>query len=104
MQGISTPIELAYLIKEQKIFWINRMKELFMLDMPNANRTKLLDLRGEAVSLTVDWLERCLYYVLNNKNRFGSQLFKLDLNRFDIRSIVVREHAISEVQISPYTR
>lgn len=80
------------------------MKELFMLDMANANRSKILDLRGEALSLTVDWLERCLYYVLNNEDGSGSQLFKLDLNRDDIKNISVREHEISEVQISPYTR
>lgn len=108
IHGINTPIEMAYIIKENKVFWINDMQELFMYNLINSNRSKIVDLSGDAVSLTVDWLERSLYYI-QRKNPQSSSVYKLDLNQVDrgiLKSYEIFRTAtlIVRIEVSPFTR
>lgn len=107
LHGINTPIEMAYILKENKLFWVNDMKELLVFDLINLNRSKIAELNGDAISLTVDWVERSLYYIQNSKQE--SSVYKLNLNEAD-KGILKNSHvfsmpfSISKIEVSPFTR
>lgn len=109
--GLSMPVQISYLHKEQKFFWINEMHEVLMLNNPSnpIKYTKIFDTNGKALSLTVDWVERSLYYVEIYDNIPGSSIIKLDLNHFEKGkyqsvAILTTEAIIYQVNVSPYTR
>ncbi|CAH0553544.1 unnamed protein product [Brassicogethes aeneus] len=106
IHSINTPIEIAYLLKEKKIFWVNQMNELLMYDS-STNKTKNFDIRKMASGVTVDWLERSLYFVEILEK--SSTINKIDLNRLDKNIIEVvpiysTSSLISKIEISPYTK
>ncbi|XP_031333150.1 proto-oncogene tyrosine-protein kinase ROS isoform X2 [Photinus pyralis] len=109
LHGISTPLELAYIIKENKVFWINDMHELLVFSLTNLNRTKICDLNGEVYGLTIDWVERSLYYIQILSLETYS-VNKLDLNYIDkgsavkINEVFRRPYAISKVEVSPFSK
>ncbi|RZC34249.1 proto-oncogene tyrosine-protein kinase ROS, partial [Asbolus verrucosus] len=109
LHGINTPIEIGYLIKESKLFWINQLQDLMMYNMISSNKTKIVDLKKSAKSLTVDWLERSLYYAQANDFDTGSTVFKLDLNYIDKGTVKTQKifsttSSISKIEVSPYTK
>lgn len=76
--------EVSYLAAENKIYWINEMRELVTSDMTGVNATKILDLNNTADSLCVDWVAKNLYWSESeNKNHEYkddySYIMKLDL-------------------------
>ncbi|KAF5278624.1 hypothetical protein FQA39_LY00666 [Lamprigera yunnana] len=109
IHGISTPIEIGYIITESKVFWINDMKELLVINLQNLNRTKICDLNGDAVGLTIDWVERSLYYIQNLEPSDGFSIIKLDLNQVEKGflskiKVLKRPFPISKLEVSPFTR
>ncbi|XP_045468365.1 proto-oncogene tyrosine-protein kinase ROS isoform X2 [Harmonia axyridis] len=110
LHGLSSPSEMGYLMKENKIFWINEMKELYMYTTTTFNKTKVLDIRGNATGLTVDWLERSVYFVVSLGEY--SLINKIDLNLYEkgllqpVEPVEVmrRPFNISKLEISPFTR
>jgi proto-oncogene tyrosine-protein kinase ROS len=109
LHGINTPIEIGYSIKESKLFWIDQLQDLMVYNMISLNKTKIVDLKRGATSLTVDWLERSLYYAQNDDYDVGSNVFKLDLNYIDkgmvkTRKIFSTDSVINKIEVSPYTK
>lgn len=109
VNGISTPLEIAYLMRESKLFWINEMQELFMYHIHSSNKTKILELKGKPKGLSLDWLERSLYYVEGINNTLGSTVYKINLNHLDknvMRNLIIysTQKNISKIEISPLTR
>ncbi|KAK5650142.1 hypothetical protein RI129_001171 [Pyrocoelia pectoralis] len=108
LHGISTPIELAYIIKENKLFWINDMHELLVFSLSNLNRTKICDLNADVYGLTIDWVERSLYYIQILSLETYS-VNKLDLNYIDkgtlkLDEVFQRPYSISKIEVSPFTK
>lgn len=108
LNGISMPTEIAYLAAENKLFWINDMQELFMYNIETAVKSKIFDVNGTIISLTLDWIERSLYYVQINTDIEGSSVYKLDLNLIDkglrITQIFRTPSLISSIEVSPFTK
>ncbi|KAJ8934365.1 hypothetical protein NQ314_013406 [Rhamnusium bicolor] len=109
IDGIITPVELSYLMKESNLFWINKKQELIMYNFLTLNQTKIFDITGKPNGLTLDWLERSLYYVETPKNLPGSLVYKIDLNHIDkkiIKNIEVLYTAsnISKIEVSPFSK
>ncbi|XP_017769031.1 PREDICTED: proto-oncogene tyrosine-protein kinase ROS isoform X2 [Nicrophorus vespilloides] len=107
LQGISTPMVIGYLLKERKIFWINDMQELLMFNLATLNRSKIFDINGKPIGLTIDWLERSLYYV--QKDESNTFVYKLDLNHMEkgvvkSKQIFRTPKSIVKLEISPFTR
>ncbi|KAL3277022.1 hypothetical protein HHI36_012384 [Cryptolaemus montrouzieri] len=107
IHGINSPMEMSFLIQENKIFWVNEMKELFMYTINKGNKTKLYDIVGDAIGLTVDWLERSLYFV--EKIDEYSIIKKMDLNLYEEGighpvEILRRPTSIRKLEISPFTK
>ncbi|XP_030754698.1 proto-oncogene tyrosine-protein kinase ROS-like isoform X3 [Sitophilus oryzae] len=109
LTGINTPKVIACLLREQKVFWINEIRELLMYDFSSGNKIKLFDIKGKPTDLVMDWLERSLYYVEETSEDSGSTIYKIDLNKFE-NGIVQNEKIfstsanITKIEISPFTR
>lgn len=102
IQGGRSPIQIGYLYAEQKIFWINDVNELAML-----NFSRMVEITGNLVHLTVDWLERSVYYLVYNKG--FSTVFKLDLNLYERgivknMKIVELQEVITKIEVSPFEK
>lgn len=110
VNGITMPTEISFLLEEKKIVWINKLKELFMLNLSNSSKHhKILEFKNNPLSLTVDWVARILYIVIAKENDHGCSIYKLDLNYVD-RNIVKSEEVLSrnftigKIEMSPFTR
>ncbi|CAH1131270.1 unnamed protein product [Ceutorhynchus assimilis] len=109
INGISTPLEISYLIRENKLFWVNEMQELLMYHLHSSNKTKILDLKGKPKGLALDWLERSLYYVEGINDTTGSIIYKINLNHLDKNIMKNNEiysttNNIAKIEVSPLTR
>lgn len=110
LHGIMAPTEISYLMKENKIFWMNEMHELLVFHHNNSTKYfKILDVSNNATSLTIDWVERSLYFVQTKLNPGISVVSKVDLNHMD-RGITLsvevlrRQAIIAKLEVSPFTR
>ncbi|XP_066156235.1 proto-oncogene tyrosine-protein kinase ROS isoform X1 [Euwallacea fornicatus] len=113
ISNINTPLKLAYLLRENKLFWINEMQELLMYHLNSSNKTKLADLKGKPKGLALDWLERSLYYVEGINETAGSVIRKLNLNyflserklvAFKEEEIYITKNDVQNIEVSPYSR
>lgn len=101
---------MSYLTNENKLFWMNELQEILMWNINSPKKySKIFDIQHKASSLTLDWIERSLYYVETEDDGSGSSIHKLNLNHFDKGSvkgmkILFREFEISNIEISPFTR
>ncbi|KAL1489268.1 hypothetical protein ABEB36_014201 [Hypothenemus hampei] len=107
VNGINAPLAVAYLMREQKLFWINEMQELLMYHLTSLNKTKLLDLKGKPRGFTVDWLGRSLYYVEGINDTEGSVIKRVDLNsqgHFKEKEIYTTEYLVEGVEVYPFNQ
>ncbi|KAI4460354.1 tyrosine-protein kinase receptor [Holotrichia oblita] len=108
LNGISVPVELTYSMAERKLFWINDMQELFVYNLETASKSKIFDVNGRVNSLTIDWIERSLYYVQINSDLEGSSVYKIDLNLIEkglkIMQIFRTPSTITKIEVSPFTQ
>lgn len=99
-------IEVAYLAAEEKIYWINDMKELVMSQMNGVNATKILALNNTALNLCIDWVAKNLYWTGSWYRESGSHIMKLDLTMWQAgivkyENIVRRGRNIRSLDILP---
>lgn len=110
LHGITPPTEVSYIIKEDKIFWINELNELRMFDQNNSTKfSKILDVNSNVTSMTIDWVERSLYFVQIKSSPGSSIINKIDLNYRDrgiTRSVKIleRDAFIAKLEVSPFTK
>ncbi|XP_062538058.1 proto-oncogene tyrosine-protein kinase ROS isoform X3 [Armigeres subalbatus] len=104
--GTSTPVKfLARLARERKLFWVDENNELFQYD--GQFKVKLYSISGTVTALTVDWIQRILYW--SQRELVGSAIFAFDLSRFEhegvhLEKIEHREGFISNLVVSPFDR
>ncbi|XP_015429752.1 PREDICTED: proto-oncogene tyrosine-protein kinase ROS [Dufourea novaeangliae] len=101
-------VEVTYLAADGKIYWINEMQELVTADLNGVNATKILTLNNTALSLTVDWVSRNLYWSESDYRENGGQIFKLDLTTsqggiLKYENIVTASRRILNLDILPST-
>ncbi|XP_044740104.1 proto-oncogene tyrosine-protein kinase ROS [Chrysoperla carnea] len=99
-------IDIAYLYNERKVIWLNDLQEIFISNLDRTNRTKLVTLNNTGVSITVDWIQRCLYWVQFNQQTHQSTIYSFDLNTINddiltIRKLVTRSTKIHHLEASP---
>lgn len=106
MVGTSTPVKfLARLARERKLFWVDENNELFQYD--GLTKLKLYSISGTVTALTVDWIQRILYW--SQRELIGSAIFAFDLSRFEhegvhLQKIEHREGYFSNLVVSPFDR
>nr|XP_012141859.1 PREDICTED: proto-oncogene tyrosine-protein kinase ROS isoform X2 [Megachile rotundata] len=101
-------IEVAYLAAESKIYWINEMRELVTSELNGANATKMLTLSNSALSITVDWVARNLYWSESNYRDNNGRIMKLDLTTWQVgilkyENIVASGRRIVNLDVLPST-
>lgn len=101
------PTHLVHISKEKRIFWTND-NEIWSSVQPNGTKTRLAALSTEPLSLTVDWVERILYWTTREGSR--SVIYLLNLNKFEeFRAgpqvlLSADRVVIKEVLVSPLDR
>lgn len=109
MRNTIQPVDMDYLLNENKIFWLNEQQEFFMSSIYGSNVTKIFTINGKGSSMSVDWVERCIYYVQSDPTELRSSIYKLDLNKVD-KGVVKTElvltipNLIVSIKVSPFTR
>ncbi|XP_039452249.1 proto-oncogene tyrosine-protein kinase ROS isoform X4 [Culex pipiens pallens] len=104
--GTSTPINfIVRLDREGKLFWVDENNELFQFY--GSSKTKLHTISGPVQSLTIDWIQRVLYW--SQLESVGSAIYAFDLNRSDkeavhLERIVYRAGNMSNLVVSPMDR
>lgn len=101
-------IEVAYLAAESKIYWINEMQELVTSELNGANATKMLALNNSALSITVDWVARNLYWSESSYRENEGRVMKLDLTTWQVgilkyENIVTTSRRIVNLDVLPST-
>lgn len=108
LSGISAPVEVVHSMGERKLFWINDVQELFVFNLETASKSKIFDVNGKVNSVTIDWIERSLYYVQINSDLEGSSVYKIDLNLIEkglkILQIFRTPSTITKIEVSPFTQ
>lgn len=100
-------MHMTYLEREERVFWFNENYELFSY-IPGSMKTKLLTANAKVLGLTIDWIERVLYWgELTNDGSSSIQF--LDLNRLTKERVFTGEllivnNAIELLMISPKKR
>lgn len=78
----STVTHLTHIDYEQRFFWINDNNEL--ITYYNRKKTKLTTIQSPVVqSLTVDWVNRLIFWSQLNNFSNGSSIYSFDLNKFE---------------------
>ncbi|XP_029040729.2 proto-oncogene tyrosine-protein kinase ROS isoform X2 [Osmia bicornis bicornis] len=101
-------VEVAYLAAESKIYWINEMQELVTSELNGANATKMLALNNSALSITVDWVARNLYWSESSYIENEGRIMKLDLTTWQVgilkyENIVTTNRRIVNLDVLPST-
>lgn len=78
----STVSHLSHIEYEQRLFWINDNNEL--ITYFRRKKTKLTTIQSTIVqSLTVDWVNRLIFWSQLNAHSNGSSIYSFDLNKFE---------------------
>lgn len=106
--SVTAPTEVGYLINEDKLFWINKMNEILMFANNSNKYNKIYDVNGDVGGLTVDWLQRSLYFCIKGNETHESKILKLDLNLMEKGDVKTKEilktsQEIYKLQVSPFT-
>ncbi|CAG9822767.1 unnamed protein product [Phaedon cochleariae] len=105
VDSITEPKEVTYLFKEKKLFWLDKKGELFESDIQEMTTVKFFEVPSGAKGMTIDWIERSLYYSQNvGENK--SFVFKINLNLEPLNSekILERNASIVDIEMSPFSR
>ncbi|XP_037036977.1 protein sevenless isoform X3 [Bradysia coprophila] len=90
---------------ERTLYWIDDNNNLMSYD--KSNKAKLTTLPTEPLALTVDWIERVLYW--SQRQHEGSVVFALDLNSVELKPsdpkfIMDRRGVVNSLAVSPKDR
>ncbi|XP_070074461.1 protein sevenless [Drosophila takahashii] len=78
----ASPVEhLAVIEGEQRLLWVNEHVEL-LTHIPGASPAKLARMRAEVLALTVDWVQRIVYWAEVDANGQSVVIYRLDLCNF----------------------
>lgn len=107
--GNGLPIDLAFISQENRIFWLNEMRELLSSNVDGRHRTKIVTLNNTGLSIAVDWVGRQIYWSEVDGKGAGSTVYRLDLNQAEkgtiyATKVLKRTKYIHSLQISPYKR
>lgn len=86
------------------------MHELLVFPQDSSTKYyKILDINSNVTSLTIDWVERSLYFVQIKAASRSSIISKVDLNHVDrglTRSVDIlkRDAVIAKLEVSPFTK
>lgn len=91
---------MTYIALDKQLIWINENNELMLFR--GGLKHKLFSINATALSLTVDWLERVVYW---SQFQYGhSAIYAFDLNRLQSFEVLKRDRAIFNLNSAPLLR
>lgn len=91
---------LCYIAFSKELFWTNENDEL--LSDGSKGRKKLFSINAQVLSLTVDWIERILYWSqLESK---GSSIIAFNLNTEQSHLVLQSKYFIHNLNVAPLNR
>lgn len=91
---------MTYIALDKQLIWINGNNELMLFR--GGLKHKLYSINATALSLTVDWLERVIYWSQNQFNQ--NAIYAFDLNRLQSFEVLKRDGPIFNLNIAPLLR
>ncbi|XP_022219452.2 protein sevenless isoform X2 [Drosophila obscura] len=112
----ASPVEhLAIMEGEQRLLWVNEHVEL-LTHVPGSTPAKLARMRAEVLALTVDWVQRIVYWAELEAGQEAPSaqvavIYRLDLCRFEGRILqgerlwsTPRGHLLRDLVALPHSR
>lgn len=116
LHGTRVPVvSMVHLAYEEKLFWFDENSDLVSYHMGQHVKTKLISAKATVKCMTIDWLERVIYWSQIDEKRGGAVIFSLNLNKAEnnlkllsvekLTTVVLdRQNVITDLVISPFDR
>lgn len=91
---------MTYIALDKQLIWINENNELMLFR--GGLKHKLYSINATALSLTVDWLERVVYW--SQSQHSHSAIYAFDLNRLQAYEVLQRTLLIFNLNTAPLLR
>lgn len=113
LQSTRNPVvTLAHIAHEQKLFWFDENNDLVSYQIESRLKTKLISTQSAVKSMTIDWIERIIYWSQIDDNK--GVIYSLNLNRAEnvyaktdqklAQKVLERQNVISDLVVSPFDR
>ncbi|CRK90687.1 CLUMA_CG004384, isoform A, partial [Clunio marinus] len=112
LQSTRNPVvALTHIAHEQKLFWFDENNDLVSYHIESRMKTKLITTTSAVKCMTIDWIERIVYWSQIDDNK--GVIYSLNLNRAEnmnakavhlTQKVLERQNVISDLVISPFDR
>lgn len=115
LQSTRNPIvAFTHIAHEQKLYWFDDNNELISYNIETRESTKLISTKSTVQAMTIDWVERVLYWsqIDDNKgvvysynlNKAENTIYKPFNDQNKAQVVIDRENVISDLVVSPFDR
>lgn len=91
---------LCYIAMDEQLFWADENNEV--MSYSDNHRQKLFSVNSPVLSITVDWIERIIYWSQAEKN--GSSINAFNLNAHKSKLLMYRPYYVYNLNVSPLNR
>lgn len=115
LQSTRNPVvALTHIAHEQKLFWFDENNDLVAYQIESRLKTKLISTTSAVKCMTIDWIERIIYWSQIDDNK--GVIYSLNLNRAEhvntkavqdqrlAHQVLERQNVISDLVVSPFDR
>lgn len=115
LQSTRNPVvALTHIAHEQKLFWFDENNDLVAYHIESRSKTKLISTASAVKCMTIDWIERIIYWSQIDDNK--GVIYSLNLNRAEnlnpkaaqdnklAQKVLERQNVISDLVMSPFDR
>lgn len=105
-------VALSHIAHEQRLYWFNDNNELITYRMENHTKTKLMTTTAKVQAMTIDWIERVVYWIQVDNNK--AVIYSYNLNRAEnvaeqvhnryAQKVLERQDNITDLVVSPFDR
>lgn len=115
LQSMRNPVvAFTHIAHEQKLFWFDENNDLVSYHLDSRLKTKLISTTSAVKCMTIDWIERIVYWSQIDDNK--GVVYSLNLNRAEnfnnkpvqefklAVKVFERQNVISDLVVSPFDR
>lgn len=115
LQSTRNPVvAITHIAHEQKLFWFDENNDLLSYQIERRLKTKLISTSSAVKCMTIDWIERIIYWSQIDDNK--GVIYSLNLNQAEnfnaktvpdqklAQKVLERQNVISDLVVSPFDR
>lgn len=91
---------MCYIAMDKQLFWADENNEV--LSFSGNGRQKLFSVNSPVLSITVDWIERIIYW--SQAENYGSSINAFNLNTHKSKLVMHRPNYVYNLNVSPLNR